>query len=69
MYNFPKTEKKLNSQISSCKSSLFKEKMKFGFVGYGRGKRYLFFTLYFVLNDIEETKDCIKWYKKSFQTI
>jgi len=66
MYNFPKTKKKLKSQISSYKSSLLKEKKKFGFVDDGQGKRYLLFTLYFVLNDIEETKDYIEWYEKEF---
>ena len=66
MYNFPKTEKKLKSQISSYKSSLLKEKMKFGFVHDGQGNRYLLFTLCLVLNDIEETKDYIKWYEKEF---
>ncbi len=66
MYSFPKTEKKLKSQISSYKSSLLKEKMKFGFVDDGQGKRYLLFNLYFVLNDIEETKDYIKWFEKEF---
>lgn len=40
--------------------------MKFGFVHDGQGKRYLLFTLYFVLNDIEETKDYIEWYEKEF---
>ncbi len=53
MYNFPKTEKKLKSQISSYKSSLLKEKMKFGFVHDGQGKRYVIFTLCLVLNDID----------------
>jgi hypothetical protein len=66
MYNFPKTEKKLKSQISSYRSSLLKEKKKFGFVDDGQGKRYLLFTFYFVLNDIEETKEYIEWYEKEF---
>ena len=66
MYNFPETKKKLKSRISSYKSSLLKEKKKFGYVDDGEGKRYLLFPLYFVLNDIEETKDYIKWYEKEF---
>jgi hypothetical protein len=66
MYNFPETEKKLKSRISSYKSSLLKEKRKFGYVDDGAGKRYLLFSLYFVLNDLEETKDYIKWYEKEF---
>jgi len=66
MYNFPDTEKKLKSRISSYKSSLLKEKKKFGYVDDGAGKRYLLFSLYFVLNDLKETKDYIKWYEKEF---
>jgi len=66
MYDFPETEKKLKSRISSYKSSLLKEKKKFGYVDDGAGKRYLLFSLYFVLNDLQETKDYIKWYEKEF---
>jgi len=66
MYDFPETEKKLKSRISSYKSSLLKEKKKFGYVDDGAGKRYLLFSLYFVLNDLRETKDYIKWYAKEF---
>jgi hypothetical protein len=66
MYNFPETEKKLKSRISSYKSSLLKEKKKFGYVDDGEGKRYLLFALYFVLNDIKETRDYIEWYEKEF---
>ena len=47
MYNFPKTEKKLKSQISSYKSSLLKEKMKFGFVDDGQGKKIFAFHFVF----------------------
>lgn len=66
MYNFPETKKKLESRISSYKSSLLKEKHKFGYVNDGEGKRYLLFSLYFVLNEIKEAKDYIEWYEKEF---
>jgi hypothetical protein len=66
MYNFPETTKKLKSRISAYKYSLLKEKKKFGYVDDGGGKRYLLFSLYFVLNEIEETKDYIGWYEKEF---
>ncbi|MBF0230782.1 MAG: hypothetical protein HQK63_14535 [Desulfamplus sp.] len=66
MYNFPETQKKLKSRISSYKSSLLKEMKKFGYINDGAGKRYLLFSLYFVLNEIEKTKDYIKWYAKEF---
>ncbi len=66
MYNFPETEKRLRRRISSYKSSLLKEKKKFGYVNDGAGKRYLLFALYFVLNDLEETRDYIKWYDNEF---
>ena len=66
MYNFPKTEKELKKRISSYKSSLFEEKKKFGSVHDRAGKRYLLFSLYFVLNDLDETKKYINWYEKEF---
>ena len=66
MYNFPETKKKIKSRIASYKSSLMKEKKKFGYVDDSAGKRYLLFSLYFVLNEIEETKDYIEWYDKEF---
>jgi hypothetical protein len=66
MYNFPKTEKTLKNRISSYKTSLLKEKKKFGYVNDGEGKRYLLFSLYFVLNNIEEARDYIEWYEKEF---
>ena len=66
MYDFPETEKKLKSRISSYRSALLKEKKKFGYVNDGAGKRYLLFSLCFVLNDPEEMKDYIKWYEEEF---
>ncbi len=66
MYKFPKTEKTLKNRISSYKSSLLKEKKKFGYVHDGDGKRYLLFSLYCVLNDVEESKDYIEWYENEF---
>ena len=66
MYDFPETEKKLKSRISSYKSALLKEKQKFGYVNDGGGKRYLLFVLYFVLNDLGKTADYIEWYEKEF---
>jgi hypothetical protein len=35
MYDFPETEKKLKSRISSYKSALLKEQRKFGYVNDG----------------------------------
>ncbi len=66
MYDFPETEKKLRIRIMSYKASLLKEKKKFGYVDDGSGKRYLLFSLYFVLNDLTEAKDYIQWYEKEF---
>ena len=66
MYDFPETEKKLKSRISSYKSALLKEQQKFGYVNDGGGKRYLLFVLYFVLNDLGKTADYIEWYEKEF---
>ena len=66
MYDFPETEKKLQSRISSYKSALLKEQQKFGHVNDGGGKRYLLFVLYFVLNDLGKTADYIEWYEQEF---
>lgn len=45
---------------------MLKEKKKFGHVDDGAGKRYLLFSLYFALNQIDETKDYIDWHEKEF---
>jgi hypothetical protein len=66
MYNFPETTKALKSRIASYRSSLLKEKKRFGHVNDGDGMRYLLFSLYFVLNDTKETKDYIEWYEEEF---
>ncbi len=66
MYNFPDTEKKLRSRISSYMSSLNKEKRSFGYINDSGGKRYLLFSLYFVLNDLKKSQEYFEWYKKEF---
>ena len=66
MINFPDTEKKLKSRISSYKSALNKEKKTFGHINDGVGKRYLLFTLYFVLNDLKKSEKYFEWYKAAF---
>ena len=66
MYDFPKTQKKPAGRIASYRSALLKEKRKFGHVNDGAGKRYLLFSLYFVLNDLDETADYIAWYDEEF---
>ncbi len=64
--NFPDTEKKLKTRISSYKAALNKEKKIHGFINDGAGKRYLLFTLYFVLNDLKKSEKYFEWYKKEF---
>lgn len=66
MDNFPETEKKVKSTISRYRSALRKEYEKFGFYRDGSGKRYLLFSLYFVLNDLEKAKEYIEWYEEEF---
>ncbi len=66
MFSFPDTEKKLRSRISSYKSALNKEKKDFGYISDGSGKRYVLFCLYFVLDDLNESREYFKWYKKEF---
>jgi len=66
MLNFPDTEKKLKSTISRYKSALNKEKKIYGHINDGAGKRYLLFSLYFVLNDLKKSEEYFEWYKKEF---
>lgn len=66
MFDFPDTERKSRSRVSSYKSSLNKEKKDYGHINDGSGKRYLLFSLYFVLDDLKKSDDCFEWYKKEF---
>lgn len=66
MLNFPKTEKKIRSRISSYKSSLNKEMKIYGYISDGAGKRYLLFWLYFALGDLKKFEEYISWYIKEF---
>jgi hypothetical protein len=66
MMDFPDTEKKLRSRISSYKSALNKEKKTFGHINDGAGKRYLLFALFFVLNDLKKSEQYFQWYTKEF---
>ena len=66
MMDFPDTEKKLRSRISSYKSALNKEKKTFGHINDGAGKRYLLFALFFVLNDLKKSE---QYFQRSSQKI
>ena len=66
MTNFPDNEKKLKSTISRYKSALNKEKKVYGHINDGAGKRYLLFSLYFVLNDLKKSEEYFEWYKQEF---
>jgi len=66
MFTFPDTEKKLKSRISSYKSAMNKEQKNLGYINDGGGKRYLLFCLYFVLDDLNKSKEYFEWYKNEF---
>ena len=66
MYDFPKNEKALEKRISSYRNALLKEKKQFGYVNDGAGKRYLLFSLYFVLNNMEQAQYYLQWYENEF---
>lgn len=66
MFIFPDTEQKLRRKISSYKSALAKEKSTHGFIRDGSGKRYLLFSMYFVLNERDNSKEYLDWYSKEF---
>ncbi len=67
MINCPDTEKKLRSRISSYKSALVKEKRTFGHINDGAGKRYLLFSMYFVLGDLDRASEYFDWYTAEFE--
>ena len=66
MFSFPDTEQKLKRKISSYKSSFKKERANIGFINDGAGKRYILFSLYFVLNDLSKSQEYFTWYEKEF---
>ncbi|MGR6874012.1 hypothetical protein ACU6U9_17260 [Pseudomonas sp. HK3] len=66
MFKFPDTEKKLKTKISSYRSALRKEKKEHDFISDGSGKRYLLFSLYFLLDDANKSKEYFDWYIEEF---
>lgn len=67
MTNNLNTEKKIKTKISSHKSSLNREKKTYGSINDGAGKRYVLFSLYFLLNDFKKSEEYFKWYEKEFE--
>ena len=66
MYDFPQNEKALEKRISSYRNALLKEQKQFGYVNDGAGKRYLLFSLYLVLNNLEQVQYYLSWYENEF---
>ena len=66
MYDFPKNEKALEKCISSYRNALLKEKKQFGYINDGAGKRYLLFSLYLVLTNLEQAQHYLSWYENEF---
>lgn len=66
MFNFPDTEKKLRSRISSYRSALNKEKREHGYIRDGSGKRYMLFCFYFVLDNPNKSQEYFEWYRNEF---
>ncbi|MBL6996422.1 hypothetical protein [Desulfobacula sp.] len=62
----PVTEKKIKQRISSYRSALKKEIETYGIISDGYGKRYLLFSLYFVLNDLEKSAEYFEWFEEEF---
>lgn len=60
------TEKSILKKISSYKSSMKKEKQKFGMISDGYGKRFILFELYYMLGDHEKAREYFAWYRKEF---
>ena len=66
MYDFPQNKKALEKRISSYRNALLKEQKQFGYVNDGAGKRYLLFSLYLVLNNLEQVQYYLSWYENEF---
>ncbi len=66
MFEFPDTEKKLKLMISRYRSALNQEKKSHGNINDGNGNRYVLFWLYFVLGDLNKSREYFEWYKKEF---
>lgn len=64
MFIFPETEKKLKARISSYRTALNKEKKTHHFINDGSGKRYVLFSLYFLLNDLNKSESFFNWYQE-----
>ncbi len=64
--DFPDTEQKVRQRISRYRSSLNKEKRDHGFISDGAGKRYLLFSLYFLLGDPRKAEEYFHWYESEF---
>ncbi len=62
----PATEKKIKQRISSYRRALKKEIEAHGFISDGYGKRYLLFSLYFILNDLEKSEEYFEWFEEEF---
>lgn len=66
MLSFPDTEEKLKSTISDYEAEFEKEKKEHGTVRDSDEKRYSLFSYYFLLNDLNKTRDFIVWYEAEF---
>ena len=61
--DFPDTEQKVRARISRYRSSLNREKRDHGFISDGDGKRYLLFSFYFLLGDLNKAEQYFHWYE------
>jgi len=66
MTNNLNTEKKIKTKISSYKAAMSREKKTHGSISDDAGKRYVLFSLYFLLNDFKKSDEYFKWYEKEF---
>ena len=66
MLSFPDTEEKLRDTISRYEAEFKKEKEEHGAIRDDDDKRYLLFSYYFLLDDLNKTRDYIAWYETEF---
>ncbi len=64
--DFPDTEQNVKQRISRYRSLLNKEKRDHGFISDGYERRYLLFSLHFLLGDIKKAEEYFQWYESEF---
>lgn len=66
MYELPKEPKKIRERIKRYERKLRDEKLKYGYIGDGAGKRFLLGPLYLLMDDLEGALKSFRWFEEKF---